>query len=771
MNSAARYNFVLSLGTREDNWQVFTEHVLVAIWKETWIGIKDVKSGKNQWMMLNPEDNDRQLKWAHLCLAMNFSSGFVKQIEDGKLQFDAHLEALKDKAQYLSYNFDSLTLGCAFRDKEEKNMSIKGRVTDFQMWDFILNDADMTGYTSCNTTHLEGSLINWNEANWKLINTNGFSAKETASVEHEICLYMEKSLLLLPVPMRYFGDGQAMETCQKFSGRLASFLDADHFNKYNSFIYQFQGRIKQCYIKDEKIAIGTWWAATDNITEGVFIDRYTKRTLEYLPWANGRPIPFGAFYQCLVNQHYVSSSRAEDPPTVTDEMCHHSKCTLCEFEKEPKVRVRGLCLDSPLDRVYTLTIHMGGMPLYVGRETSTILFEKATKKWVWRDRLSNNTVGFISSPLNSFLLGVNTVNFLSNDEICLNEKSKNSVKVKFTTCSDEEFTCNNGMCIPLHKRCNQVINCQDHSDEDGCQMFRFNENYQKKIAPASVDDEGKYLSPVTVNTSIYIESAWEFLEDSETFTAKFSLVLDWHDSRIQFYNIKHDHYSNAVSNEEIDRLWIPGIIFRNTRFNDQVKVTDKVEVFILRQGNFTRSGSDVMEEAHTFRGIENKIRFESFYTKLFQCQYQLNMYPFDLQVCKIIIEVKKYERKSIRLIPNKMEMLGQTVSTKYIITSWELKYRNDSAPSDGLVVHFYLKRRLMNELLTTYLPSSIILLIVYITNYFKPAHFEALVAVNLTSMLVLTTLFISVSSSVLKASYIKVSGKGQVKKIFINDRS
>ena len=56
-----------------------------------------------------------------------------------------------------------------------------------------------------------------------------------------------------------------------------------------------------------------------------------------------------------------------------------------------------------------------------------------------------------------------------------------------------------------------------------------------------------------------------------------------------------------------------------------------------------------------------------------------------------------------------------------------------------------LKRRLINELMTTYLPTTLILIIVYATNFFKPFFFEAVVTVNLTSLLVLTTLFISVS--------------------------
>ena len=67
-----------------------------------------------------------------------------------------------------------------------------------------------------------------------------------------------------------------------------------------------------------------------------------------------------------------------------------------------------------------------------------------------------------------------------------------------------------------------------------------------------------------------------------------------------------------------------------------------------------------------------------------------------------------------------------------------------------------MKRKIINELLTTYLPTVFILCIVYATNFFKPFFFEAVVTVNLTSQLVLTTLFISVSNSLPPTAYVKL---------------
>ena len=74
----------------------------------------------------------------------------------------------------------------------------------------------------------------------------------------------------------------------------------------------------------------------------------------------------------------------------------------------------------------------------------------------------------------------------------------------------------------------------------------------------------------------------------------------------------------------------------------------------------------------------------------------------------------------------------------------------------GIQMVIYLKRRVQNELLTTYLPTLLILVIVYTTNFFKPFFFEAVISVNLTALLVLTTLFISVSSSLPTTAYIKM---------------
>ena len=52
-----------------------------------------------------------------------------------------------------------------------------------------------------------------------------------------------------------------------------------------------------------------------------------------------------------------------------------------------------------------------------------------------------------------------------------------------------------------------------------------------------------------------------------------------------------------------------------------------------------------------------------------------------------------------------------------------------------------LKRKIQTELLTTYLPTILLLSISFATTFFKPDFFEASLSVNLTIMLVMTTIF------------------------------
>ena len=81
---------------------------------------------------------------------------------------------------------------------------------------------------------------------------------------------------------------------------------------------------------------------------------------------------------------------------------------------------------------------------------------------------------------------------------------------------------------------------------------------------------------------------------------------------------------------------------------------------------------------------------------------------------------------------------------------------NATYPEEGIRLTITLKRKIMSEMMTTYFPSLLLLMITYATTFFKPFYFEAALSVNLTTMLVMTTIFISKMESLPPTSATKM---------------
>ena len=67
-----------------------------------------------------------------------------------------------------------------------------------------------------------------------------------------------------------------------------------------------------------------------------------------------------------------------------------------------------------------------------------------------------------------------------------------------------------------------------------------------------------------------------------------------------------------------------------------------------------------------------------------------------------------------------------------------------------------LKRKITSEMMTTYFPTLLLTAITFATTFFKPFFFEAALSVNLTTMLVMTTIFISKMEGLPPTSDIKM---------------
>ena len=106
-------------------------------------------------------------------------------------------------------------------------------------------------------------------------------------------------------------------------------------------------------------------------------------------------------------------------------------------------------------------------------------------------------------------------------------------------------------------------------------------------------------------------------------------------------------------------------------------------------------------------------------------------------------------------IPGNFTYSGPRDLTMYFIkrTYMARKIRDGS---QRIIIEVTIGRRLLTFILTTILPTLLLNLIGHSSNYFKEFFFEGIISLNVTVMLVLTTMFINISNNLPKTAYLKM---------------
>ena len=79
--------------------------------------------------------------------------------------------------------------------------------------------------------------------------------------------------------------------------------------------------------------------------------------------------------------------------------------------------------------------------------------------------------------------------------------------------------------------------------------------------------------------------------------------------------------------------------------------------------------------------------------------------------------------------------------TEYSVQTMDMRIQKENIHSK-LIVEIFIQRRLLSLILTAFIPTLILNVIGHMSNYFKEFFFEGLMSLNVTVMLVLTTMFL-----------------------------
>ena len=156
------------------------------------------------------------------------------------------------------------------------------------------------------------------------------------------------------------------------------------------------------------------------------------------------------------------------------------------------------------------------------------------------------------------------------------------------------------------------------------------------------------------------------------FLCQFKLYLEWFDSRVTFFNLNNNQLLNTLVQDEKQKIWTPSLIFDNTDEKIRTKTDDESLISVKREGNFTINTTDNVDNVYMYDGAENSLQMSRVYQIGWICEYQMNWYPFDTQVCSMTISVTEDLNDFITIEADGHENLGPVELTQYFIRNTEM---------------------------------------------------------------------------------------------------
>ena len=501
------------------------------------------------------------------------------------------------------------------------NGPLFGYLTDVQIWDQALSYEEMVKITTCKS-FAEGNLLPWNIDDWTLIHDTHID--KIKQVEVDSRLFCPKQSRYLYFPGTNAGTFESLpEFCQMFGGEVVNTTTKEQVVDASAFFNDLWDNPNWPKREWQMAMFLTLW--NDIEMEGNWTHVDLSQPPPDITWHLTEPN--GEIGEnCLQYTAIVTNRGTENEKLVLvgrDYSCKGSFAFLCENTRKFTGIIYGLCKETYFDTIFLLSQTPSGIELgseirrfFSGNFGWKMAWDNDQRLWKLASKTTNET--FATQTDTTYPLGRKQWT-VYNDK-CNTRGGSEVMFLTFSPCREDEFTCDSGNCVPMEKRCDQKEDCKDVSDEKNCVTVVVDpKKYLKdKPPPALVGEEKTELKVKVDLIQILTLSVVEM-----KITTKYNLYLEWVDPRITFYNLKENKNLNGLVQSEIEKIWIPKIIFANTQSNKFSSLDEKSIGQISRKGSYTRSTIDEKENIYKSKGATNPVLLSRVYETEWICEYDM----------------------------------------------------------------------------------------------------------------------------------------------------
>ncbi|CAL8362025.1 unnamed protein product [Boreogadus saida] len=241
--------------------------------------------------------------------------------------------------------------------------------------------------------------------------------------------------------------------------------------------------------------------------------------------------------------------------------------------------------------------------------------------------------------------------------------------------------------------------------------------------------------PVSVGMSLDIASIDTISEINMDYTATIFLRQRWTDERLVFQGNK----SLSLDGRLVELLWVPDTF-----------IVDSKKSFL----------HDITVENRLIRIFPNgTVLYALRITTTVACNMDLTKYPMDKQTCTLQLESWGYNINDLTFHWTRgnesvsgldtLKLAQYTVEDHYTSVS-EAIYETGHYPK--LVFHFELKRSILYFILETYVPSSLLVVLSWVSFWISQSSVPARICIGVTTVLTMTTLMMGARTSLPNAN-------------------